>query len=488
MQTKIFKIALVIMMFSLSACKKWLDVEPKGQILLTTAEEYGMLFDNITSYDNSDIAYLEDETWRNAANITAVWNSWNLVAANMLYLPGSVYDRSLNATGNSGTSGTTFFQLMYQRIARTANTIINSKDKIQGTEAEVNTVVAEAKMLRAFSYFLLINVYAKPYDAGTAATDGGVPLKLDVSLETAPNPAKSTVAEVYAQIEKDINEAIPYLNVAARTPYRFSKAAGYAFKAKVHLFKKEYDECIAAALESNTLNSQTYNLATLVSTSTNRPTTPLLADGVENLFFATSNTAGTSMNQEMINLFTASLQAYGQAANVTDARKDLYKRPASSVKDYMFMITWVPGIKEYSANTVGLTSVEVMLMLAECYARKGQNDKVKEYLRPYLQSRYRNYVHANLTLPSDVVNTVKFVIGERRKELTRGVNRFLDLRRLNTEMEYQKVPARLFPADPAGSPTAPQQNYTLPVNSPLYILPFPSKVLENDPRLTSNTW
>ena len=32
------------------------------------------------------------------------------------------------------------------------------------------------------------------------------------------------------------------------------------------------------------------------------------------------------------------LSPYGQAVNVTDARLDLYKRPASSVKDYMFMI------------------------------------------------------------------------------------------------------------------------------------------------------
>jgi hypothetical protein len=154
----------------------------------------------------------------------------------------------------------------------------------------------------------------------------------------------------------------------------------------------------------------------------------------------------------------------------------------------MFILNWVPNVKDYSPNVVGFTTVENILMLAECYARKGQNDKVKEYLKPYLTSRYTNYVHEDLVLPNNIEATVRFVIDERRKELTRGVNRFFDLRRLNTETAYQKIPSRLFPADPVASPSVPQQTYILPVNSPLYILPFPSMVLENDSRLTSNTW
>lgn len=473
---------------TLSSCKKWLDIQPKGKILLTSATEYGLLFDNITAYDVADVAYLSDEEWRNASNIASVWNAWNLTAANMLYLPNTDYDRSLNATGNSGTSGTSFYQATYQKISKIANTIIYEKDEMTGTQSEINSVVAEAKMLRAYCYFLLINYYAKPYDNATAATDGGVPLKLDPFIETVPDPAKSSVAAVYAQIEKDINEALPDLNSSAKTPYRFNLAAAYAFKAKVHLFKKEYEECIAAALMSNRLNNKLYNLAALVSSTTNKPTTPLLATGDENLFFATSSTALGTIGQELIDLYKTGLKTNGQAAAVSDARFDLYKRPAATVNDYMYMVTWVPGVKEYSPNVLGFTTPEVILMLAECYARKGDQAKVKECLAPYLASRYRNYVHANLTLPNDVVGMVQFVITERRKELTRGFNRFFDLRRLNTETAYQKVPTRLFPADPVATPTIPQRTYTLPVKSPLYILPFPSKVLENDTRLSSNTW
>ncbi len=484
----LFKSVLLFLMISLSSCNKWLDIAPKGKILLTSSEDYSKLFDDLSviRYNHADFNYLEDESWRNASNIASVWNSWNLVAANMLYLSNEQYDRSYNASGNTGTSS--LYQTSYEKIATIANTIILEQDEITGTETEVREVVAQAKMLRAFAYFILINTYAKPYDPATAATDGAVPLKLDPYIETIPNPAKSTLAEVYAQIEKDVSEAIPDLYTTAKSPYRFSKAAAYAFKAKMHLFKKEFDACIAAALESYHLNNKTFDLATVVNPSTRKPTIPLDATGEENLYFATTSTAGTYIGKELVNLFSAGLQDYGQDAKVTDARLDLYRQPAATIFDYKFMQAWVPNAKEYSPNVVGLTTVENMLMLAECYARKGENDKVKEYLKPYLESRYRNYVHENLVLPTDVVNTVKFVIAERRKELTRGVNRFFDLRRLNTETVYQKVPTRLFPADPVATSTIPQQTYTLPVNSPLYILPFPSRVLENDSRLTSNTW
>ncbi|AIM39036.1 hypothetical protein KO02_21840 [Sphingobacterium sp. ML3W] len=475
-----------IVVVLLTSCNKWLDLQPTGKILLDSAEEYGMLFDNITTYDIADIAYISDENWLNAQNVSSVWGAPNLATANFLFL--TEYDRSLNASGNSGTNGTSMYQTLYQRITKIANTIIYEKDNMSGTTAEKASVIAESKMLRAFAYFILINTYAKPYDKATAATDGGVALKLDPLIETQPSLAKSTVAEVYQQIETDINDAIPELNINAKTPYRFNKAAAYALKAKVHLFKKEYDACIAAALQSYKLNHQTYDLVNLIDASNNKPSTPIYATGEENLFFATTGTSYTYIGEEMIYLYRNGLLANGQSNAVKDVRLDLYKQPASTIKDYKHMRAWEPNAKEFSVNNVGLTTTEVMLMLAECYARKGEYERTKQYLKPYLQSRYKNYDHNSFTLPSSEENVVNFVLAERRKELVRGINRFLDLRRLNTEVAYQKTVSRRFPADPVATPNVPQQDFVLPVKSPLYILPFPSKVLENDPRLTSNSW
>ena len=68
-----------------------------------------------------------------------------------------------------------------------------------------------------------------------------------------------------------------------------------------------------------------------------------------------------------------------------------------------------------------------------------------------------------------------------------GYNRFFDLRRLNMEEAYRTEPTRTIPLDTSVTPGIPQDTYTLAVNSPLYVMPFPTKVLLNDERLESNS-
>ena len=151
-------IYLSVLMLGLSSCDNWLEIEPKGKIILTTAEEYGQLFDNLSyiQYNLADIAYLDDEVWVNGQVIINGWNSMNLSVANILYK--NEYDRSVNASGNAG-NGSTFFQSMYERITKIANTIIYDagKGKIEGSSTEITQLVAQAKAYRAFAYFALIN-------------------------------------------------------------------------------------------------------------------------------------------------------------------------------------------------------------------------------------------------------------------------------------------------------------------------------------------
>ena len=473
----------------LTSCDSWLDIAPTGKIILTTAEEYGQLFDNLSyvQYNLNDIAYLDDEVWVNPQVLVNGWSSPNLTTSNVMY--SADFDRSENASGNSGTISTTFFQLMYQRITKVANTIIEAdgRGEIEGTAGERKVLVAQAKAYRAFSYFALVNVYAKGYDPATAETDGGVPIRTDAQVDALPNPAKSSVAAVYALMLQDLEEAIPDLPEAAETPYRLNKAAGYALKAKIHLFKREWNDCIEAAKQAYDLNHQTYDLPTRIDPELHYPEPAIYANGEENLVFATTATTYFLLHPDLIALYREGLTDYGQSADVHDMRLDLYEQPNSAVKDYQYTMQYMPEALQYANNCVGLRTTEVMLMLAECYARKGDNDMVKQYMEPYLASRYAGYDHAALTLPDDVDATVRFVLDERRKELTMGYNRYFDLKRLNAEGTYRTEPSRTIPLDTEATPSIPQGTYTLPYNSSLYVLPFPTKALLNDDRLESNT-
>lgn len=108
------------------------------------------------------------------------------------------------------------------------------------TPALSKQYVAEAKLVRALAYFDLLQLYAKPYTIDNGASLG-VPLRLNA--ETGPenqNLKRSTVAEVYTQILKDLNEAEADLSLTNGTAvginvFRAHKNTAIALKTRVYL-------------------------------------------------------------------------------------------------------------------------------------------------------------------------------------------------------------------------------------------------------------
>lgn len=102
----------------------------------------------------------------------------------------------------------------YYQLITNANTIILGSDNIEGTEQEKNYVKAAALTFRAYSYEKLLRYYAPRWLDSNNGAERGLPLRLDDSLgDLAP----SSVAEVYAQIYKDLDEAIAlYANAIDR--------------------------------------------------------------------------------------------------------------------------------------------------------------------------------------------------------------------------------------------------------------------------------
>lgn len=118
--------------------------------------------------------------------------------------------------------------------------------KITGfvSQAEYNQYKSEALAIRAMCYFDLIQLYGKPYSIGNGA-NRGVPLRLTANKSAEGNDlAASTVAEVYTQILKDLNDAEPLaiadfgntnLNVT-----RIHKNTIIAYKTRVYLHMQNW--------------------------------------------------------------------------------------------------------------------------------------------------------------------------------------------------------------------------------------------------------
>lgn len=92
----------------------------------------------------------------------------------------------------------------YYRIIRNANTIINAADAAIGTDADRKIVKGQALLYRAFCHYQLVQLFGKRYVSGVTNSQLGVPVVLTVGSEGA---ARATVEEVYAQINKDLDEA-----------------------------------------------------------------------------------------------------------------------------------------------------------------------------------------------------------------------------------------------------------------------------------------
>ncbi len=116
-------------------------------------------------------------------------------------------------------------------------------------QAEFDQFKSEALALRAICYFDLLQLYTKPYNQGSGANPG-VPLRLLAERSAEGNDlARSTVAEVYAQILKDLNDAEPlakadYANDLLNTT-RIHKNTIIAYKTRVYLHMQDWAKVVS---------------------------------------------------------------------------------------------------------------------------------------------------------------------------------------------------------------------------------------------------
>ncbi|WP_109674195.1 RagB/SusD family nutrient uptake outer membrane protein [Dyadobacter jejuensis] len=119
------------------------------------------------------------------------------------------------------------WDLLYQGI-NAANAVIERSVAVEGLSESVRKQrVAEVKVLRAHYYFILTQTY------------GGVDLRLTETVAPTKAATRASIAEMYAAITKDIEEAIPDLEDKARSSDygRVTKAVAENMLSIIYLTK-----------------------------------------------------------------------------------------------------------------------------------------------------------------------------------------------------------------------------------------------------------
>ncbi|MBA4276389.1 RagB/SusD family nutrient uptake outer membrane protein [Flavobacterium sp.] len=465
----IYILLLSLIIFTVTSCEDYTDVTPKGALVIETATQFHeMVSLPNRGYPINNFQYLVDDQWMKEANV--IGRTSNIDIINFTF--DETTDRVSLMTGSS------FYNQAYTYINRW-NTIISLVDNSKGDENIKQIAKAEAKIFRAYDHFLLINTYAKAYDPQTAAADGGICIMDKFDLEA--QPAKSTVAQVYDFIQKDIEDALPYLQEKPLDVYHPSLAFAYAFKAKVHLFKREIANAKAAAEKSLSYNNQIFDLKAYSAQGGPTAVAVPAANNIEVLSYMYM-TGYNEMNFAQSYIISPELRTL---FGTNDARFNLFFNSTSTTNLDIGSNTayWGTQYTRFFYPTVGMKTTEVYLMLAECLAREDKFQDAVDVLNKLRAKRILSGT-VNLTVPATRKETMTLVINERRKELLLGFNRFFDLKRLNNEADYAKTITRVFPIV---NKTVPQKTYTLQPNSRLYIVPFPLSALTKNPKLTLNT-
>lgn len=137
------------------------------------------------------------------------------------------------------------WRIAYRTIVR-VNKFLENIEEAPISEPVKNLMRGEARMIRGYFYADLVHFY------------GDVPLILkELSLEEA-KVSRTAKEEVLKAATADFDFAIEHLPVDAPEVGRADKGAAQAFKARMHLYNKEWEQ--AAALCKNVIDLGKYSL------------------------------------------------------------------------------------------------------------------------------------------------------------------------------------------------------------------------------------
>lgn len=359
---------------------------------------------------------------------------------------------------------------------------LQENEAVIGAEAAAS-YYAEAKFIRALSYFYLVNTYAQTYTFDPAAGQMGVPLVLVAAKDggEAMDPKnkipRNTVKEVYDQMIKDLNEAAAALPVSTGDAYydhaRATKGAAHALLSRIYLYQGNWAKARDYA-DSVLLSSFGYELDAT-------PATVFAPDNYQSSterIFSVAMTSGDNPNTN-----NAMGQHYGSSGRGDivisksyltlpgfDRFTDLRGKPLFTFVKGTPDSTWYTK-KFFGNSTVDawvpvIRLAEVMLIKAEALARL--NTATADPGAITLLNAIRTRANATPLAPATQAALITNILTERRIELAFEGHGEYDFLRT-----HRNIPARA---------NTDEQEW----NNSYVIFPLPATEVERNPNMKQN--
>ncbi|WP_461629110.1 RagB/SusD family nutrient uptake outer membrane protein [Labilibaculum euxinus] len=466
-------IYILLISFLLLSCQDFVDETPKGKVIPKTVDDFGMILDGFDQFDSNSMTYGINNMTLMTDDITmtdAIGNQTDVIGLNAFLWEDYMYNFD-----EDDDDWNHLYHVIYL-----SNFVIESIDEAPEGAGNYNRDVVKgtALLYRAYNYFGLVNLYAKHYDKNTASTDLGVPLK--IASDVNEKIGRATVAQVYEQIEKDLDDAQNLLPREVEYSFRGTEQAVYGLKARLHLYKGEYKLAWKAAEQARLLSREIKDYNTIIPVMegqpdfgfTNWPTAYRAWERPDVIFFkdASDKSEAYYMSDELLGLFD----------QVNDLRFSLF---CTDLAFYSFSPD--PNGTRFSGDgdcSRGITLGEIYLNEAEAKLRdilqnSATEVTVNDVLDVLNQLRAKRYKTGVVDITeTDPLVLLDIVLKERRRECMFKGLRWFDLKRLNKETAFKKTISH----------TLYGETKTLEPEDNKYILPIPRKVIALNPLIEQN--
>lgn len=455
-KTALFPLLIGLSLWILSSCEDYLSVVPKGEKIPVTLNDFALMLKDEYSAQRVD-----------ALQALILLNDRHVSSSSLNYYP--LYKAHYNWDEDAdrielNKSDEQAYYVGYGAIAVFNLIIQSAPEATEATEKERRQVIAQAKVLRAITYFNLINYYSDSYEASTADQKGGVPLITSANVN-APYTQPS-VQEVYDFILRDMEEAYADLPESSETILHPNRSAADAFYARIYLQMGNYADALTHANRALDGKDDLFDWTAFYEThqsvieepenyNTLLPS-PMGFQYVESYQFRHGSSSYQS-SESSIPVERWQLFEEGDARAA--ARWKLY-----SVGPESYYRSSLTGFYNYG----GITTVEVYLIKAECLARSGDYDDAMELVNRVRQTRILPAIYQPLTA-SSVDEAMQAIISLKGNELILTQVPFMDARRWNAEGKYLITRSKELE----------NKTLTLSPTSHLWTMPFPQGAVEN---------
>jgi hypothetical protein len=333
----------------------------------------------------------------------------------------------------------------YYALIRNANMVIANGPSVPApTAADATTIkmaIGEAFAFRAFSYYMLVQLYGKRYVPNTTNNQLGVPIRL--TADEMPL-ARNTVEEVYTQINSDLAEALTRLTGSSRaTKSHFDDRVVLGLRARVALTQGNYALAASSALSARSdyalMDNATYqagfnNLAgngewmwgaTIISDQTDYFGN-FGAYMSRNYNSTNIRQAPKAVNSSLYALFP-STDVRRKVIDPTGAHTSLALPSTYSKFAYTSQKFLSASASDSRLDVPYMRSAEMYLIQAEALARMGDETNSKVVFNAFATNRNPSYTGATTTGAAYITE----ILNSRRIEFWGEGFRFLDLKRLN---------------------------------------------------------